>query len=200
MALARQIIDALAVQVDWVRPLLNSLRGQSQFEIETALEKHRVVFHYRSADRINISTYQAAGGTNGAGLTLNGTVIIFYHEWPDPDDDYVWNAFVHGVEMLIEHELAHGTQVQKSRGRLSVPDADDVFAYLGNPTEIYAMAHSLIRELRQMNYDDEAILSALRNPREYGADSHTLWIYMDHFGTNDPVFQRLATTVTRLLR
>jgi hypothetical protein len=150
---------------------------------------------------------------------VQGNVVIgfsndFYQQFEDMTPQE-WANFTNVVASLVVHELTHRGQINAIRRdnpneydaqnamRSMEADPSSQWKYYSNPHEIAAFARTIVQELRAVNYDDQAILTLLRDAnkmKDSAADSDQLWIYMDLFGQDDPVFKQLLREIFKVVQ
>ncbi len=150
---------------------------------------------------------------------VQGNVVIgfandFYQQFEDMSDQE-WADFTNVIASLIVHEFTHRSQINAIREkhpneyeaqnamRSMEADPSSQFKYYSNPHEIAAFARTIVQELRAVNYDDDMILTLLRDTnkmRDNAADSDQLWIYWDLFGQDDPVFKELLGQIYKVVQ
>jgi hypothetical protein len=161
-------------------------------------------FEFRPKDSKNLSLNydEVASNLSGGGTLDNGWIVIFY----DPaegledvfDDESLARQFYTAVRNVIEHELVHREQLDRSDLHAQGDDPYNTVKYLSNPSEIMAMARQAVNQFLDLGYNEHQVLQLLRAPWKKmshvpdRSESDVFWNYTEWFDGHDPVFQKFV--------
>ena len=172
--------------------------------LNSALVSHGIVFEPKSAKDLSLNSDEIQSNTAGGGTMDDGEIVVYYdsdhglEEVFDGEEPESIKNFLTAVRNVVEHELVHREQLDKSSGKIKGDKPHNVVAYLSNPAEAMAMARQCVNQFLDLGYQKQQILQLLRAPwrRTDGVpgrgESDIFWNYTEWFDGKDPDFQRFV--------
>ena len=171
--------------------------------LNLATVSYDVVFEPKYARNIRLNYDEVSSNIAGGGTADDGTIIVNYDTEHGLEEVFAEEGeqlrdFLTAVQNVVDHELVHREQLDRSNGQARGKDPHDTANYLAQPEESMAMAKQAANQFLQLGYTKQQVLNLLRAPwrKRDGVpdrgESDIFWTYTEYFDGQDPAWQRFA--------